>query len=176
MKHEKVYLHVGLQKTASTFLQNKLFPNVSGISYVGRPYTQESDAFNSLQYADDALYSSDALAKELKLIKQNIGNTPLLISDELFSGYLFYGMINRCIIASRLGEIIPEAEVILFLRGQADLIDSLYNQYVKIGLFSSDLDGSFLYKHGDGFSYQAWSDGKRKWNYQNRRFHHRALF
>nr|VFJ62235.1 MAG: hypothetical protein BECKDK2373C_GA0170839_10957 [Candidatus Kentron sp. DK] len=176
MNRGKVYLHVGLQKTASTFLQKELFPYMAGVSYVGRPYTQENDAFNSLQYADDSLYSYDALAKEIELIKKNIGNAPLLISDEMFSGYPLYGMINRGIIAHRLGALIPEAEVILFLRGQADLIESLYNQYVKIGFFSNDLDDSFLYKHGSGFSYQAWHDGKREWTYQNRRFRHLSLF
>lgn len=172
MKKQKVYLHVGLQKTASTYLQDKVFPNISGISYLGRPYTQENDAFNALQYADDTLYSSDALSRELQLIRQDAGAKPVFISDELFSGYAFYGMINRGMIAKRLAEIIPESEVILFLRGQVDLIESLYNQYVKTGLTSCDMGPSFLYRPGNGLSYQAWKDGERGWRYKNRAFQH----
>ena len=172
MNQQKVYLHVGLQKTASTYLQDKVFPNMSGISYVGRPYTQVNKAFNSLQYADDSLYSSDTLSRELQLIRQDAGAKPVLISDELFSGYAFYGMINRGMVAKRLAELIPESEVILFLRGQVDLVESLYNQYVKTGLTSCDMGPSFLYKPGNGFSYQEWKDGERRWRYKNRAFQH----
>lgn len=172
MKREKIYLHVGLQKTASTYLQDKVFPTMPGLLYVGRPYTQENDAFNAMQYADDALYSSDALSRELQLFRQDAGNKPVFISDELFSGYAFYGMINRGMIAKRLAEHIPESEVILFLRGQTDLIESLYNQYVKTGHASCDMGPSFLYRPGNGFSYQAWKDGERGWRYKNRAFKH----
>ena len=176
MKNEKVYLHVGLQKTATTFLQDVLFPNMPGIAYVGRPYTQENDAFNSMQYADGALYCRDTLSRELAVIRRNIGDRSLLISDELFAGYAGYGMINRGIIADRLAEVVPHAEVILFLRGQADLVESLYNQYVKIGSFSNDLNKSFLYEHGNGFSYEDWEAGKRTWDYKERRYRHQSLF
>lgn len=176
MQQGKTYLHIGLQKTASTYLQHKIFPNMSGLSYVGRPYTQENYAFNCLQYADDSLYSSDVLAEEIKVIREDVGAGPLLISDELFSGYSFYGWINRGIIARRLAEVLPDAEIIVFLRGQADLVGSLYNQYVKTGRFSGKLDSSFLYRPGDGcFSYERWKTGDKAWDYLDRPFQSRHV-
>jgi hypothetical protein len=175
MGEGNIYLHVGLQKTASTYLQEEVFPSIPSLLYVGRPYTQENYAFNSLQYADDALYNSDVLARELQLVRRDAGTRPVLISDEMFSGFAPYGMINRGAIAKRLAEVIPEAEVILFLRGQVDLIESLYKQYIKIGWISCNLGSSFLYRPGKGFPYEKWAEGKRDWNYQNRAFQHRGL-
>ena len=175
MKYGTVYLHVGLQKTASTFFQKKLFPYIPGVSYVGRPYTQENHAFNALQYADDALYDPAAVAAELTLLRKHAGEVPILISDELLSGFPFYGLVNRGMIARRLAEHVPDAEILLFIRGQIDLIQALYNQYVKIGWFSNNLDRSFLHDPGAGLSYDDWVHGERKWSFKNRLFNHRSV-
>jgi hypothetical protein len=156
----KVFIHLGLQKTASTYLQEKVFPFLSNIYYIGRPYTTINHAFNKLQYADEVLYKKEELMQEVKEIKEQAGNRDILISDELFSGYAFHNIINRGMIARRLAEIFPEAEIILFFRNQEELILSLYNQYVKIGLFSGRLDECFLQVPGQGFPLSDWSKDK----------------
>ncbi|MEY2978397.1 MAG: hypothetical protein ACO31I_18375 [Prochlorotrichaceae cyanobacterium] len=173
MSDSKVVIHVGLQKTASTYLQSEFFPRLSDIVYIGRPYTQENYAFNTLQYADRSLYEPTALSQEIERIKEIAQDKPILISDELFSGYAFYNFINRGLIAERLSEVVPNAEIVLFLRGQVDLIISLYNQYVKTGWIHKKLDQSFLQRPGKGFSLEQWLKGRRKWNIYNRFiFHH----
>lgn len=172
----KIFIHVGLQKTASTFFQNEIFPFIQGLFYIGRPYTQENKAFNSLQYADEALYNSSLLQKEIEAIRSEARIKPTLISDELFSGYAFWGFANRGSIAKRLSKAAPEAEIILFIRNQTDLIDSLYNQYVKIGWYNKSLGPDFLHKSGSGFKLQDWIDGQRDWKRSRRRFDHRSLF
>lgn len=69
MQH--VYIHVGLHKTGSTFLQNKVFPNLEETTYIGRPYTQQNMAFNKLQYADSSLYDKQKILEEInKLITE----------------------------------------------------------------------------------------------------------
>ncbi len=55
----KAFIHVGLPKTATTFLQEKIFPRLSNTTLISRPYTQQSKAFNQLQYADDCHYDSE---------------------------------------------------------------------------------------------------------------------
>jgi len=123
-------IHVGLHKTGSTFLQQQVFPSLAGVSLITRPYTQYNHAFNRLQYADDSLYDRDAVRAEL----DDMTGERILISDESLSGKPFYfNYVNRSLIVRRLKNLLPDATIILFLRGQVDLILSLYNQYVRMG-------------------------------------------
>jgi hypothetical protein len=175
MKDKKVFIHVGLPKTASTLLQEIVFPALKPVTYVSRPYTQENHAFNKLQYADDSLYAADELRDEINnIIALKPGDT-VLISDELLSGAPFYNFINRGLIAKRLAQVLPHAEVILFLRGQKDIIRSLYNQYVKIGWFTDELNSRFISFPGHGFALSAFVKGKRDWNIHNRFINHQSF-
>ena len=177
MKKRKIIIHIGLPKTASSYLQDVFFPRLNNVVYIGRPYTQENYAFNSLQYADNSLYNDLVIREEINHIRNATpkGDT-ILISDEQFSGYAFYNFINRGIIAERLSKVIPDAEIVLFLRGQIDLIMSLYNQVVKNGWFDNNLDESFLYQPGNGFSLEKWLEGERGWNIENRFINHQSKF
>ena len=140
MNTKKIFIHVGLHKTASTYLQERIFPLFQNLTLVSRPYTQQNEAFNKLQYASDPLFSSKQFSKELNLIQESDNNRKILISDENFSGLPYYNFINRGIIAKRLSSLIPDAEIILFLRGQESLVRSHYNQAIKKGWFSNRLD------------------------------------
>lgn len=127
---KKIILHVGLHKTASTYLQNIVFPAVQNYQLISRPYTQHNKWFNLLQYADDSLYDIETHRNVLKAIIK--GNT--IISDEALSGKpTRFSHINRTTIAKRLSNLFPQASVILFLRNQPDILKSIYNQYVKMG-------------------------------------------
>lgn len=172
----KTVLHVGLQKTGSSFLQKHVFPNADGICYVGRPYTQDNHAFNTLQYADSTLFDSELLRRELEKIREvGHGKPVVVISDELFSGFPFYNYLNRATIAERLGSIVPEAEVLVFVRNQLDLILSLYNQYVKLGWYAGALDRRFLSSPGPGATLEEWRAGDLPWRPQHRFIWNRAV-
>jgi hypothetical protein len=176
MQNSKTFIHVGLQKTASTYLQKIVFPRLEEVVFIGRPYTQENYAFNTLQYADNSLYEPNVLREEISRIQNVAQGKSILISDEQFSGCPFYGFINRGIIAERLSQIVPDAEIILFLRGQSDFIMSLYNQHVKTGLFDKPLNQSYLHRPGEGFSLEQWLEGERKWNKDNRFIHYQSVY
>ncbi len=147
---KKTLIHVGLHKTASTFLQSSVWPLLSNFTYLSRPYTQHNHAFNQLQYADDSLYDPDMLKQELA----KIPNENLLISDESFSGKpLSFSYINRSIIAQRLHDQFPDAEIILFLRDQNDIIKSHYSSYIKMPFGVKAID-ELLYKPKDNYTYK----------------------
>jgi hypothetical protein len=176
VKKRKIIIHVGLQKTASKYLQDVFFPRLNNVAYIGRPYTQENYAFNSLQYADNSIYNVSVIREEFDRIENKIAkDNTILISDELFSGFPFYNYINRGVIAERLSKVIPDAEIVLFLRGQINLIMSLYNQYVKIGWVDNHLDESFLHRPGSGFPLEKWIEGKRSWDMKNRFINNRSI-
>lgn len=164
----KTFIHFGLQKTGSTFLQKEVFPFLSGVLYVGRPYTQVNESFNRLQYADEALFEEEELANEMAGISKAAGAQSILISDELFAGFARYGFMNRGRIISRLSSICPEAEILLFLRGQEAEIASLHNQYIKTRMYDGPLDHNFLSVPGKGFSLEEWIQGHRGWRDRDR--------
>ena len=165
----KLFLHIGLPKTASTFLQ-ATFARHDRIGYLGRPYTQENRSFNQLQYAFDGAWDPVEFADGLAQWRSGFTDqSALVISDEMLAGFPAYNFINRSMIADRLAQSIPDAEIILYLRNQRDLLLSLYNHYVKIGWITHPLDTRFVTAPGTGMSLTEWQNGKHDWN-RSRRF------
>jgi len=120
-------LHIGLHKTGSSFLQAKVFPFIGGVTYLGRHFCQLNEAMNKMQYADETVYDPAELVEALEGIE---GET-ILLSDESLSGkpYVF-NSINRTMIARRLAAALPDATVLLFIRGQVDILTSHYAEYL----------------------------------------------
>ena len=173
--NNKCFIHVGMAKTATTFLQKEFFPQLEDVFYLGRPYTQENNAFNTLQYAPYPDFEEKKLLEELgKINSHNTEKLPLLISDELFNGYPMFNFINRETIAKRFSSVFPQAEIIIFLRNQKDLINSLYNQLVKNGWLTSPLNDKFIHSPNEGFSLDQWMSGSRDWDISNRYINHRS--
>lgn len=122
-------IHIGLPKTASSFLQERIFPRFEGLNYVGSGQIRKSAEFNHLRLADDSLYQ-DAAARKLV---DSFKGEKILLSEERFAGRFlgFGGFINRSIIARRLRDLMPNARILIFLRGQPAYIYSAYQQYIK---------------------------------------------
>lgn len=122
-----VCIHVGLHKTATTFLQSAVFPTLENTAYLSRPYTQLNHAFNKLQYADETRFNPQEIIQELSQFQ----NQNIFISDEMLSGVPNFNYVNRSVIAHRLKKLFPNGKIILFLRGQEDMILSLHNTWIK---------------------------------------------
>ena len=89
VKKRKIIIHVGLQKTASKYLQDVFFPRLNNVAYIGRPYTQENYAFNSLQYAGNSIYNDSVIREEFDRIENKIAkdNIILIFSVRDFRGF-----------------------------------------------------------------------------------------
>lgn len=170
-----IVLHVGLIKTGTTFLQDRVFPAATGLTFVSRPYTQESPGFNTLQYADPSIYDPSLIAREIDAIRARSDGRPIVISDELLSGYPFYNYMNRALIAERLAAVLPDAQVAVVLRSQLDLLLSIYNQYVKIGWYHGPLNDDFLSAPGPGATLEGWFDGERRIEHSRRFIRNRGV-
>jgi hypothetical protein len=118
-----------MPRTASTFFQYEVFPNLEDFTNIGVDQTQYSEAFQRLLYQDESRYDESSVGESLK--QETAGN--LIVSNELFVGQSLYMVsTNRTRNAQRLKRLFPKAEIILFLRNQADLLESLYS----IGVYS----------------------------------------
>lgn len=129
-----VLVHVGHFKTATTWLQEKVFcepslgffvPPTLGPAGVRRlfcainPYTFEPEAV--AQTVRQRI--SDARRPEL---------VPVL-SDEHLSGNPTHGYYHGHEVAIRLQRALPESRILIGIRRQKPLLLSLYQQYVKTG-------------------------------------------
>ena len=121
------FLHIGLHKTGTTFLQRKVFPNWPGVHYIGKPY--------SSQFVESVLWDEKI--------------STVLMSNEQFSSPPIYPALldpalrkrpwfeQRKIVILRLKALFPSAKVILGLREPAAFSESVYSQYILRGGWAS---------------------------------------
>jgi len=119
-------IHIGYPKTASTWLQNNFFNNISNIDFVDRRTTKEDFILsNSLDF--DSNFLTDKYKNKSRI---------LLSHELLVGGMIHTGGVNGILIKEfclRLKSVFPNAQIVLFIRNQTDMIASAYNQYIKGG-------------------------------------------
>lgn len=133
----RVFLHIGLHKTATTLLQQRVFPNLQGeISYNPPAInTPLRETFRHTYFTGDR---RDYFHRALKTLKETVASFStlkndkiLLLSHEGMSQLNFLQNYEEH--ADLLHQIFPNAEIILFLRFQPDWLLSIYKQTVATG-------------------------------------------
>jgi len=106
----RIIIHVGLHRTASTFLQREVFPKMKSINFI----CQDNMPLRDL-----------VLNAYLSHGKVN------LISEEGLSGYSqkTIKQATRAQIAKRLSKLFPDAEIILVTRNVDDWLLSMYKAF-----------------------------------------------
>ncbi|MGA1631875.1 MAG: sulfotransferase, partial [Phycisphaerales bacterium] len=128
-----VLLHLGLHRTGSTWLQQRVFDGRDGRPTPMVPDRAESARRIVLAREED--FDADELRRWLAERVESVrraGGVPVL-SNERFSGNPHSGWFDAQRTFDRLAEVLPEAKVLLVLREQRDLVRSLWLQYVRIG-------------------------------------------
>lgn len=122
-------VHIGYHKTASTWLQRRIFSDSSLGWLEVRPRTIIDQAFivcNPFRFTPEeasrffADWERDADAKGLKLA----------ISHERLSGQPQMGYIDSRPIADRIAATYPNAKILIVIREQRDMMLSVYKQHV----------------------------------------------
>ena len=101
MAHPRLFLHLGIPKAASTYLQTRIFPNLEGIRYYRKKYFKQFPDIVNQTPPDDG---------------------PLLFSSEMYDK-----LATR---AEKIGQSYPDAKVILVFRRQDRWIRSKYKYYL----------------------------------------------
>ena len=121
MQDRPIFLHVGMHKTGTTFLQQEVFSKWRGVTSV---------SFAPLNYI-------------IKKMGEN--DNPLLISNEGLAGSPWYPWIpwrkgfdlkwseNRKVCLRNLKALFPDAHILISFRKHLDLILSYYKQYLHEG-------------------------------------------
>lgn len=117
-----VHLHIGIHRTATTFLQDSFFPALEGVNYVTDPV---------ITHAIQDLMESKRDPVELERILQPVNEFagPLLISSEGYAMNPWTQTYHSS--AGQLLKLIPDSEIIIFLRDPVDWVFSLYGLAVQ---------------------------------------------
>ncbi len=143
MPHTKLFFHVGLHKTATTWLQNKFFqehPEITILNNYQEPWNDEF--LNYLVTQHDRSFDPEICRKKFFIYpnSKSSNHNVNLISAERLSGHPFSGGYDTIKIAERIRVVFPFAKIILVVRRQADIIKSTYKQLVMEGATLSYAD------------------------------------
>lgn len=137
-RNPKLFLHIGLHKTGTSSIQESLIQNKDNLVKEGILYPNHIKIFDNILNTDFFnIKLADKCATELENISKSKKNTikKIIISNEAFSGNPFDGYKKLKIIVKYLSKISEkfETKIILYLRRQDKLIESLYIQSIKDG-------------------------------------------
>ena len=106
-EYDNLILHIGIQKTGTTFVQNAVFPLWKGIHYLGND--------------------------KLEILLRCPSDRPVLLSREGLSGqnWAHHAVRERSI--ARLAHLFPKARIMLSFRKHSRYIASSYCQYLQRG-------------------------------------------
>ena len=126
-------LHIGYAKTATTFLQEHIFPNISGIDYAGRYINRLGDERDNLdwvyQFAKTANLDAKAIIKTLPNSKQQ----NCLMSHEVIMRP--YKLDEALSALDSLQNHIEHLRILISIRNPVDLIFSRYVHDISTGIF-----------------------------------------
>jgi len=151
-----MYIHIGTHKTGTTTIQHAL-RDASAIAGVqeGWEYLTTPRAAKSLMHAKT--YDEDIVKKFSKELDNKVSRTGkslrVIMSNEGLSGMPTDGYLNSSVIAAMLRDITKDfdAKIIIYLRRQDDMAESMYIQKIhEGGTFSFD---EFISQLKPGLSY-----------------------
>jgi hypothetical protein len=128
-------IHIGLPKCASTTLQDRLFAPNEKFIYLGRIKNgyrdgETREVFERITFQDSLEYDADATASLLRSLcaKAAAPERPILVSAESLS---VEGRADRRLIAERLHRLLAPAKILIVLRAQPAMLQSLYLNHLR---------------------------------------------
>jgi hypothetical protein len=116
-------LHIGYAKSATTFLQKQVFPNLGGVNYIGRYYGKEDSSTMKADWVYDFVFRDNISTKSFAdIINSSVTNKsqPHIISHEVFlRPYKKYRLLHRL---KDLEDHDGKIKVIVSIRNQMDVI------------------------------------------------------
>ena len=129
MAESYVVVHVGVGKTGTTALQNNLLASHPALLSIGRPYVslEWRQALESVQYDDDYDYRSARFLSLCDQARAHANERTIVLSDESI-----VHPAHQSLVARRLREALPTADILITIRAQHDLIISNWAQHACI--------------------------------------------
>ena len=141
-----LYIHIGFQKTATTFLQQQIFPYLTTVSNITiTPPEKYEDIVlkllcNELTIADREYL--EALFAEQMILSKAVFSNEALSSGTISTGFLT--LSERTTILHTIRDLFKhlDIKILLGIREQSDIVRSFYLQYLHQG-GTRDINGFF---------------------------------
>ena len=141
----RIFLHIGVAKAATTTLQHEVFAKHSQIAYLGKPFRRSDDtaASEDGRLRADVIrpvWTRDSLEYDAAVVKRRFDEAfdpsacdgrVALLSEEALSGG---SVVDRRLVAERLRELFGPCNILITIRSQATCVPSLYSHYLRKGL------------------------------------------
>ena len=123
-------IHIGYHKTATTWLQRRVFTPQMGFASL----LDHGDVDRLIIKPHDLDFDPKPARDSLQIQQQSKPpNTCPIVSSETLSGHPFYGGKQSAAIARRLHDIAPDARILVTVRSQETMLPSVYMQYLQRG-------------------------------------------
>ncbi len=124
-------IHIGYPKTGTTWLQTRAFSEHPGIEFI-----PAGPMMTSLTEANCDLV---AVAGWLKEVQRNADRPVLMSLESLVGDFILVGdkpaNVDGFTIADRLKKVAPSATILITIREQRQMLESMYRQYILGGFF-----------------------------------------
>ena len=130
MTETPLTIHVGYHKTATTWMQRRLFVPEHGY----RALFDHSTIFEHFIRPHDLVFDPEPAREAVTagLSRVELGEAAI-ISSEMLSGQPFFGGRESDVLAKRLAQIVPNARILITIRDQMRILPSIYMQYLLRG-------------------------------------------
>lgn len=125
-----ILFHVGYHKTATTWMQRRLFMPEYGYCQIADHEEVFRHIVQPHGFRFDPTAMRDLLDVRLKTLSS--GEVPV-VSSEILSGHPFQGGHENDVYAERLARIAPNARILISVRTQLKILPSVYMQYILRG-------------------------------------------
>jgi len=137
---KQVYFHIGMPKTATTFLQHNCFNTMAGVHFAHG--SEDSDTalysiFEEIARSNPTFYHPAAHQDQLNSIFQKIDADKAVISNENLLGSPYFNFPNHQSCAETIKNLVPDAKILLVIRRQDSWLESSYKQCLRHGFFVS---------------------------------------
>lgn len=143
-----VFVHIGFGKTGSLTLQKNLFANLRGYEYRGKPKrdVDTTRLIRTITECDELVFAAtwNAFRKDVLLPLLTAGRPVIISAESLCTGSSTSSRVSRATIAHRIRAAFPQAQILVVLRKQEDILKSYFVQLVKSGVRKDTQFGEWL--------------------------------
>lgn len=125
-----ILFHVGYHKTATTWMQRRLFTQEHGY----RQIADHEEVFRNIVQPHGFRFEPSVMRDLLQSRLKELSSEEVpVVSSEILSGHPFQGGRENDLYAERLARIAPDARILISVRTQLKILPSVYMQYITRG-------------------------------------------
>lgn len=128
MDNKEIYIHIGMPKTATTYLQLNFFPNLKDFEYIKKYDSIIGKVFDKILYHHPITYNKNELKKDLDSYINNFKKDKIIISYESLLGNSFNSFMDFEKNIRSIKSFFPKAKIIFTFRRQDKWLESIYKQ------------------------------------------------